>query len=87
MGENLDLNAFNSLTERQRNFLFEQMTDPETGTRYFQIERDRAMQFWFEQLVLTGWVSGRKPSDTKGMFDCEIPMSLWPVIAEAKTAA
>ncbi len=58
--EELDLNAFNALTDRQKDFLLDKMADPETGTRYFTVRPELAEQTWFERLTLA-----RPPGDSR----------------------
>ncbi|MCY3985535.1 MAG: hypothetical protein OXF23_00600 [Candidatus Dadabacteria bacterium] len=81
---NFDFDAFNALTDRQKEFLLGKVSDPETGSRYFRINSEIAKQFWFEQLIDAGWVGVERLSTIQNETTYGIPMHVWPVIAEAK---
>ena len=76
---------FHELSQKQQEFLLEQVGDGETSTRFFSIDAEETKQVWFERLLLGGWVKAVGTS-TFTDIDYEIPFEAWDVIAEVKAA-
>lgn len=83
----ISVEGFHSLSDRQRKFLLDKMTDPETGTRHFRIDEEVFAQVWVERLVTAGWIQVTETSAFYAGPKCEIPFDAWDVIAEVKTAS
>lgn len=81
----MDITDFDKLTDRQKEFLLSKMTDPETGTRHFEISTEVEKQVWFELLRDDGWVERQDSLLLGGNTSYyEISKNVWQVLVEAK---